>query len=90
MKVFNAKIYLKEQLCIIRIIDGSAIQCHLNVFDFMLIYQENVDVKIEDADKAILWVVSLPASYKHFNEITFYSNNKTLALFGKISGSSSR
>ena len=32
-------------------------------------------MKIKDEDKAILLVVSLPSSYKHFKEILLYSNN---------------
>jgi len=56
MKMLTNKIYLKEQLCIIRIIKGSAIQCHLNESNFILIDLKNVDVKIEDANKAILFV----------------------------------
>jgi len=37
-----------------------------------------MDVKIEDEDKAILLVVSLSLSYKHFKEILLYSNNDIL------------
>ena len=35
--------------------------------------------KIKNANKAILLVVSLPATYKHFNEITLHSTNETLS-----------
>jgi len=39
-----------------------------------------MDVKIEDEVKAILLVVSLSSSYKHFKEILLYSNNETLSF----------
>ena len=37
-------------------------------------------MKIEDEDKAILLVVSLPPSYKHFKEIMLYSNSNTISF----------
>ena len=55
MKILSNKVYLEGQLRIIRIIKDSAIQCHLDEFDFILIDLENVDVKTEDANKAILF-----------------------------------
>jgi len=41
---------------------------------------ESLDVKIEDEDKAIILVVPLPSSYKHFKKILLYSNNDTLSF----------
>ena len=41
---------------------------------------ESLDVKIEDEDKAILFVVSLPPSYKYFKEIMLYSNSDTISF----------
>ena len=41
---------------------------------------ESLDVKIDDEDKAILLVVSLPPSYKHFKEIMLYSNSDTISF----------
>ena len=37
-------------------------------------------MKIKDEDKAILLVVSLPPSYKHFKEIMLYSNSNTISV----------
>jgi hypothetical protein len=37
-------------------------------------------VKIDDEDKAILLVVSLPPSFKHFKEIMLYENHTSLTF----------
>jgi hypothetical protein len=41
---------------------------------------KSLDVKIDDEDKAILLVVSLPPSFKHFKEIMLYSNHTSLSF----------
>jgi len=53
---------------------------HLNDFNSIIVDLENLDVKVEDEDKAILLVVSLPPSYKHFKEIMLYSNSDTISF----------
>jgi len=63
------KIHLKERLYTFRMAKGTPIQKHLNEFNSILVDLESLDVKIEDEDKAILLVVSLLPSYKHFKEI---------------------
>ena len=73
-------IYLKEHLCTLSMAEGTLIQNHLDDFNSIIIDLESMDVKIEDEDKAILFVVSLSSSYKHFKKILLYSNNKTLSF----------
>nr|GEU67069.1 retrotransposon protein, putative, Ty1-copia subclass [Tanacetum cinerariifolium] len=41
---------------------------------------KNLDVDIDDEDKAVLLVISLPAFYKHFKEIMLYENRETLSF----------
>ena len=52
----------------------------MNEFNYTLVDLESLDVKIEDEDKAILLVVSLPRSYKYFKEIMLYSNFDTISF----------
>jgi hypothetical protein len=54
------KLYLKEQLYTIHMVGGISIQSHLNQFNSIYVDLESLDVKIDDEDKAILLVVSLP------------------------------
>ena len=74
------KIRLKERLYTFRMAEGTPVQKHLNEFNSILVDLENMDTKIEDEDKAILLIVSLPPSYKHFKEIMLYSNSNTISF----------
>ena len=41
---------------------------------------QNLDVKIEDEDKVVLLIASLPPSYRHFKGIMLYVNYITLTV----------
>ena len=58
--------------------NSTSIQSHLNEFNSICVDLESLDVKIDDEDKAILLVVSLPPSFKHFKEIMLYGNHTSL------------
>nr|GFB97418.1 retrovirus-related Pol polyprotein from transposon TNT 1-94 [Tanacetum cinerariifolium] len=57
-----------------------SVQGHLDEFNTILIDLENLDVDVDDEDKAVLLVLSLPASYKHFKEIMLYDKRKALSF----------
>ena len=54
------KLHLKQRLYTIRMAGGTSIQSHLNEFNSICVDLESLDVNIDDEDKAILLVVSLP------------------------------
>jgi hypothetical protein len=54
------KLRLKKHLYAIRMVEGTSIQSHLNEFNSICVDLESLNVKIDDEDKAILLVVSLP------------------------------
>ncbi|GJT45466.1 retrovirus-related pol polyprotein from transposon TNT 1-94 [Tanacetum coccineum] len=74
------KLRLKDRLYTFRMKPGTSVQDHLDEFNTILIDLENLDVDIDDEDKAVLLVISLPASYKHFKEIMLYGNRETLSF----------
>jgi hypothetical protein len=74
------KLCLKERLYTIHMSEGTSVQSHLNEFNSIIMDIESLDVKIDDEDKVILLVVSLPFSFKHFKEIMFYGNNTSLSF----------
>ena len=45
--------------------EGSPIKNYIDEFNSIIFDLESLNTKIEDEDKVILLVVSLPASYKH-------------------------
>ena len=59
---------------------GALIQNHLDDFNSIIIDLQSIDVKIEDEDKTISLVVSLPSSYKHFKKILLYGDNEALSF----------
>nr|GEW92020.1 retrovirus-related Pol polyprotein from transposon TNT 1-94 [Tanacetum cinerariifolium] len=59
---------------------STSVQDHLDGFNTILIDLKNLDVDIDDEDKVVLLVISLPASYKHFKEIMLYGNRETLLV----------
>ena len=54
------KLRLKERLYTICMSEGTSMQSHLNEFNSIIVDLESLDVKIDDEDKTILLVVSLP------------------------------
>ena len=74
------KLRLKEHVYTIRMVEGTPIQSHLDEFNSIFLDMENIDVRIDDEDKVVLLVVSLPSTCKHFKEIMLYGNNDTLSF----------
>nr|GEW03181.1 retrovirus-related Pol polyprotein from transposon TNT 1-94 [Tanacetum cinerariifolium] len=74
------KLRLKDRLYTFRMKLGTSVQDYLDEFNTILIDLENLDVDIDDEDKAVLLVISLPASYKHFKEIMFMATVKHYCL----------
>jgi hypothetical protein len=74
------KLCLKEHLYTIHMSEGTYMQSHLNKFNSIIVDLESLDVNIDDEDKAILLVFSLPPSFKHFKEIMLYSNHTSLSF----------
>jgi len=74
------KLRLKERIFTLRMSEGTPIQYLLDEFNSIIIDLENLDVKIDDEDKVVLVIVSLPPSYRQFKEIMLYGNYLTLSL----------
>ncbi|GJR32463.1 retrotransposon protein, putative, ty1-copia subclass [Tanacetum coccineum] len=60
------KFYLKKKLYTFYMSAGRNISEHIDEFNKIILDLENIEVKFEDEDLALLLLTSLPASYKHF------------------------
>ena len=66
------RLYLKQSLYMLRMVEGTSILSHLDKFDSLVMDLENIDAKIDDEDKALLLLCSLPQSFKHFRDTLIY------------------
>jgi hypothetical protein len=74
------KLRLKKHFYTIRMLEDTSMQPHLDEFNSIVVDLESLDVKIDDENKAILLLVSLPPSFKHFKEIMLYGNHTSLSF----------
>ena len=73
------KLYLKKQQYRLCMNEGTIVLEHLNFFNKVISEFLAVDVKIDDKDKALILLSSLPQSYDHIVTIMLYGK-KTLIL----------
>ena len=59
------KLYLKQKFYGLKMQEGSDLVEHVNAFNQLVTDLARLDVKIEDEDKALLFLVLLPPSYEH-------------------------
>ena len=72
-------IYLKRQLYSLRM-EGTKIADHLNVFNTLIFQLSDMEVKMEEEDKAITLLCSLPDSWDHFVTSIILSTADSLKL----------
>lgn len=75
-KTLTNKLYLKKKLYALHMGEGTIFLSHLNVLNGLITPLANLRVKIEEEDKAIVLLNSLPSSY---------DNLATTILHGKDS-----
>lgn len=59
--------------------EGSSISYHINAFNKMILDLEDINVKIDDKDKAMILLYSLPSSYNHLVDTLIY-RRQTLTI----------
>ena len=65
-KSLTNRIYSKRQLYSLRMKEGTKVAEHLNVFNTLICQLSDMEVKIQEEDKAITLLCSLPESWDHF------------------------
>ena len=64
-KTLTQKLYLKQKLYGLKMQQGLDLADHINVFNQLIANLGKVDEKIDDEDKAIILLCSLPGFYEH-------------------------
>jgi len=73
------KLFMKKQLYSFRMKEGTPILQHLNIFNRILSDLLALEIKLEEEDKDLLLLSSLPLSYDHLATTIMY-NKETLEL----------
>lgn len=56
--------------------EGTNMKDHLDEFNKMILDLKNINIVLEDKDKALILLSSLPDSYEHFVDTLFYRRQK--------------
>ncbi|KAL6562436.1 hypothetical protein OROGR_003443 [Orobanche gracilis] len=71
-KGISNRLYLNEQFHTLRMNGDTKISDHLSVLNGIVSELEAIGVKVEDEDKALRLILSLPSSYEHMKPILMY------------------
>ena len=58
--------------------EDSSLANHIDNFNKIILDLEDINVKLEDEDKAIILLSSLPPSYKHFVDTLLYERQSII------------
>ncbi|KAF5775409.1 putative RNA-directed DNA polymerase [Helianthus annuus] len=73
------RLYLKKRLYTFKMESGKSLEEHTDDFNKLVLDLENIEVTLEDEDKAILFLTSLPSSYESFVDTLMYAR-ETLSM----------
>ncbi|KAK9067917.1 hypothetical protein SSX86_012028 [Deinandra increscens subsp. villosa] len=69
------RLYMKKRLYTFKMASGKSLEDHIDEFNRIVIDLENVDVTLDDEDKAILFLSSLPGIYEHFIDTLMFGRD---------------
>ncbi|KAH9743695.1 hypothetical protein KPL70_003390 [Citrus sinensis] len=78
-KSLAKRLYMKRKLYTFSMKEGTAMRDHVDEFNKLILDLENVNVMLEDEDRALILLSSLPDSYEHFVDTLLYGR-QTLTL----------
>ncbi|KAH9799312.1 hypothetical protein KPL71_000313 [Citrus sinensis] len=78
-KSLAKRLYMKRRLYTFSMKEGVAIKDHLDEFNKLILDLENVNIDLEDEDRALILLSSLPDTFEHFVDTLLYGR-QTLML----------
>ncbi|KAH9769620.1 hypothetical protein KPL71_012083 [Citrus sinensis] len=78
-KSLAKRLYMKRKLYRFSIKDGTTMKDHVDEFNKLILDLENVNILLEDEDRALILLSSLPDSFEHFVDTLLYGR-PTLTL----------
>ena len=75
--IFN-RVYLKEQFHTLQMTRGATISDHLSVLNGIVSELETLRIKMDNEDKALRLILSLPSSYEPMKPILIHRKEKIL------------
>ena len=69
------RLYLRQRLYSFKMAEGKSIEDQMDEFNKIIDDLENVDVKMEEEDQAIILLSALPKSYGHFVDAMLYGRH---------------
>lgn len=74
------RLYMKQRLYSFKMHEKRSISDQIDIFNKILDDFTNIDVKLEDEDKALILLNALPMSNEYFNDVMLYGRNQTIIL----------
>lgn len=75
-KSLTKRLYLKQRLYTLKMGEGTSLSQHLDNFNSIIMDLNNIDIKIDDEDQALIVLCSLPPSYENFVESMLYGHEE--------------
>jgi len=79
-KILVNQLILNQHFFVLRMHDGIPIKPHITKFTSIINELNKVEIKIDDKDKALLLLCSLPSSYKSFMKAIIYESKLTIKV----------
>ncbi|KAL8480589.1 hypothetical protein ACS0TY_027220 [Phlomoides rotata] len=80
LKTLANRLYMKQKLFSFRMVEEKSILKQVDDFNKLLDDLQNIEVQLDEEDKALLLLSSLPKSFDHFKDTLLFGSRDTITL----------